>query len=75
MQEVSGFTIDTQTTRISIPAKLVDEIHIFLDKRPERRRVASARQVWSILGKLRHVAAAVKLRRIAAAVRPGTYFV
>ena len=65
-QEILGFVVDTQKMSISVPARKIDEIQTLLKEWPSTRQEAKAKQVWSLTGKLRH---------IATVLRPGRYMV
>lgn len=65
-QEVLGFDIDTQRMRMKLPERKRVEILQLLQKWPSTRKTATAKEMWSLTGKLRHVAKVV---------RPGRFFV
>lgn len=65
-QEVLGFDIDTQRMRIKLPERKRLEMLQLLQKWPSTRMTATAKEMWSLTGKLRYVAKVV---------RPGRFFV
>ena len=65
-QEVLGFVIDTQSMRISVPVRKIDDIRAMLKEWPLNRTYARMKEVASLIGKLRH---------FTTVIRPGRYMV
>ena len=65
-QEVLGFVIDTQSMRISVPVRKIDDIRAMLKEWPLIRTYACIKDVASLIGKLRH---------FTTVIRPGRYMV
>ena len=65
-QEVLGFVIDTQSMRISVPVRKIDDIRAMLKEWPLHRTYARIKEVASLIGKLRH---------FKTVIRPGRYMV
>ena len=55
-QEVLGFDIDTQKMRIKLPERKRKKVLQLLQKWPSTRKTATAKEMWSLTVKLRHVA-------------------
>ncbi|CAM9799176.1 unnamed protein product, partial [Sphacelaria rigidula] len=54
VMEVLGFSIDTQSMRMSIPQRKISEMQELFAEWPQSRNTASVREVLSLAGKLRH---------------------
>ena len=65
-QEVLGFVIDTQSMRISVPVRKIEEIRAMLKEWPLNRTYARIKGAASLIGKLRH---------FKTVIRPGRYMV
>ena len=64
--EILGWTIDTVSMTISVTREKVAQLRALLAKWPTDRRVATVKEVRSLLGKLLH---------LCEVVRPGKFFV
>ena len=66
VQEILGFDIGTQRMRMKLPERKREEMLQILQRWPSTRKTATAKEMWDLTGKLRHVTKRV---------RPGRFFV